>query len=162
MNALLRHVKQHSVGYVALVVALSGTAYAAANLPPRSIGARELKTGAATTRVIKNGSVTARKLDPKSIPTSVRSWATIDFNGHVAEGTPGTHVLTWGNGHGIIRFSNKTVGGCFALGTANGFSPEPGLVGVSGGGQQVEVEMADSAGRPIAEGVTVAVFCPGR
>ncbi len=44
------------VACLALIVALSGAAYAAANLPPNSVGTAQLKNGAVTsTKVIRNG-----------------------------------------------------------------------------------------------------------
>jgi hypothetical protein len=46
---LLRHARSNAVGYVALMVALGGTSYAAVSLPSRSVGPKQLKTNAVTT-----------------------------------------------------------------------------------------------------------------
>jgi hypothetical protein len=59
----LAHLRQHSVGYLALFVALAGTSYAAVNLPKHSIGAAQLKKAAVGTRQLRNGSVTQPKVN---------------------------------------------------------------------------------------------------
>jgi len=50
------------IALLALVVSLSGTAYAAVQLPKSSVGAKQLKKNAVTVKKIKNGAVTLDKL----------------------------------------------------------------------------------------------------
>ena len=45
---MLRYLIRHHVGLAALVVALSGTAYAVTSLPANSVGARQLRRGSVT------------------------------------------------------------------------------------------------------------------
>jgi len=91
----LRHIRNNLVGYIALFVALSGTSYAAFNLPAGSVGVRELK----------NRAITAAKLNPTSVAASIRAWATLAWSGawrvqasnadiHVRRTTQG-EVVTW-------------------------------------------------------------------
>ncbi len=75
MTRLIHHLRSNAIAYLALIVALGGTSYAATNLPANSVGTRQLKSGAVTTNKLANGSVTAKKLDSKSIGGSVLHWA---------------------------------------------------------------------------------------
>jgi hypothetical protein len=61
MRAFMRHVRAHSVAYVALFVALGGTSYAA-GLGRNSVGTRELKPGAVNTSDIHRSAVTGAKV----------------------------------------------------------------------------------------------------
>jgi hypothetical protein len=65
------------VALVALVVALSGTGYAAFNVavPDHSVGTKQLKDGAVTTIKIARGAVTARKINPAglTVPNATNS-----------------------------------------------------------------------------------------
>jgi hypothetical protein len=51
------YVRRHHVGLLALVIALGGTAYAATKLPPRSVGPKQIKSGAVTAKKIRAGAV---------------------------------------------------------------------------------------------------------
>jgi hypothetical protein len=55
------------VGIVALVVALSGTAYAGATLGAGSVGTKQLQKGAVTSKKIASNAVTSGKIQPGSI-----------------------------------------------------------------------------------------------
>ena len=79
VTRLIHHLRSNAIAYLALIVALGGTSYAAINLPADSVGTRQLKSGSVTTNKLANGSVTQKKLDPKSIGGSVLHWAFIDF-----------------------------------------------------------------------------------
>ncbi|WP_372729876.1 hypothetical protein [Nocardioides sp.] len=50
------------VAILALCVAMSGTAYAAASLPKNSVGSKQIKTGAVRSSDIRNGAVAERDL----------------------------------------------------------------------------------------------------
>jgi hypothetical protein len=52
-----RYVRRHHVGLLALVIALGGTAYAATKLPPKSVGPKQIKSGAVTAKKIRAGAV---------------------------------------------------------------------------------------------------------
>ena len=87
MNRLTHHLRSNAIAYLALMVALGGTSYAAINLPADSVGTRQLKSGSVTTNKLANGSVTQRKLDPKSIGGSVLHWARVGEDGQVLSGS---------------------------------------------------------------------------
>jgi hypothetical protein len=56
------------VASVALFVGLGGGAYAATELPSRSVGARQLRTGAVTSTAVRNGSLRATDFAPGQLP----------------------------------------------------------------------------------------------
>jgi len=55
------------IAYLALFVALGGSAYAAIQLPKNSVGPKQLKANAVTTAKIKNGAVTGAKISANSV-----------------------------------------------------------------------------------------------
>lgn len=62
MKWFARHIRDNVVGYLALVIALSGTSYAVATLPASSVGTAQLRNGAVTTAKIHGHAVTAAKV----------------------------------------------------------------------------------------------------
>ena len=134
MTRLIHHLRSNAIAYLALIVALGGTSYAAVNLPAGSVGARQLKSGSVTTDKLANGSVTQKKLDPKSIGGSVLHWAFIDSDGRVIGGSRGTksartngglpYKVSWGD-----RFSHSCAVLAESPGT-EGFAPIADSVGV--------------------------------
>lgn len=70
---LLNHARRQAVAYVALMLALGGTSYAAVSLP--------------------NGSITAQKLNRSSIGGYVRAWAHVDSSGRILSGSPGARAV---------------------------------------------------------------------
>ena len=77
------------VAVLALLVALSGTAYAAVTLAPNSVGTAQLKTGAVT--LTKIAASAAGALKP-------RAWATVDGSGTIIassgiSGAPVVHTI---------------------------------------------------------------------
>jgi hypothetical protein len=56
------------VSLAALVVSASGTAYAASQLPAKSVGAKQLKANAVTSSTVKNGSLTVADFAPGGVP----------------------------------------------------------------------------------------------
>ena len=64
-----------AVSFVALVVALGGTSYAALSLPRNSVGTKQIVNGAVTARKIRNGAVTAAKIDTVglTVPNALHS-----------------------------------------------------------------------------------------
>jgi len=55
------------VAYLALFVALGGTAYAATSLPANSVGTKQLRNGAVTTPKLRDQAVTGRKVANNSL-----------------------------------------------------------------------------------------------
>lgn len=55
------------IAYLALFVALGGTAFAATQLPKNSVGSKQLKPNAVTTAKIKNGAVNGSKIGSSAI-----------------------------------------------------------------------------------------------
>ncbi|GAB4008082.1 hypothetical protein [Nocardioides ultimimeridianus] len=64
MSWFARHIRDNVVGYLALVIALSGASYAVTALPRGSVGTAQLKNGAVTTAKIHDHAVTPRKMAP--------------------------------------------------------------------------------------------------
>jgi hypothetical protein len=56
------------VAYLALFLALGGTAFAAASLPRNSVGSKQLRNNAVTSAKVRNGSLTARDFRNGSLP----------------------------------------------------------------------------------------------
>lgn len=78
---MLSYLKRHHMGVIALFVALGGTSYAATQLPPNSVGTKQIRAGSITATKIANGAVTPAKLSKalnapshKTGPTSHASW----------------------------------------------------------------------------------------
>ena len=66
------------IAYLALFVALGGSAYAIQRLPRNSVGTRQLKANAVTGGKVKNGSLTGKDVDASTlgtVPTATRAAA---------------------------------------------------------------------------------------
>jgi hypothetical protein len=109
MKRILSHLRENTVAYLALFVALGGTSYAAANLPAGSVGNAQLK----------NHSVSAIKLDPRSIGAYVRAWAVIENGNHVVASRPRARVVSWdpSSAGAVVSWGSAISRGCFALAT---------------------------------------------
>jgi hypothetical protein len=66
MRRLLSHLRSHGIAYLALFVALGGTAYAA-SLPANSVGTKQLKTNAVTTAKIRDDAITTSKVEDATL-----------------------------------------------------------------------------------------------
>jgi hypothetical protein len=55
------------VAFIALVIAMAGTGYAATRLPKNSVGSKQLKNNAVTSKKVKNGAVTSKKVKNGSL-----------------------------------------------------------------------------------------------
>jgi hypothetical protein len=110
VTRLIHHLRSNAIAYLALIVALGGTSYAAINLPANSVGTRQLKSGAVTTNKLANGSVTARKLDGKSIGGSVLHWARVGETGRILSGSRDARVSVSADEYTVdwqSRFSSR-------------------------------------------------------
>jgi len=138
---------------LALIISLSGTAYAAFSLPAGSVG----------TRALRDRSITPAKLDRRFTGAVVRYWAVVDGNGHVlASSRPRPRTAGFGFGGGNISFGRPQRGGirCFALGSIA--DPVSGLAGSSftlSAGVDVGVTTYNTAGREVPAKIAVAVLC---
>jgi hypothetical protein len=167
VTRLIHHLRSNAIAYLALIVALGGTSYAAVNLPAGSVGARQLKSGSVTTDKLANGSVTKKKLDPKSIGGSVLHWASVRQDGKLIGGSRGARSslgagdlfrVTWGT-----QFSSK----CAVLATSPGVvahAPIADAIGTqivqASNGRTTSLWMFPyNAGASVAAPINVAVIC---
>jgi hypothetical protein len=106
MTRLLAHARRNAVAYLALFVALGGTSYAAFSLPAGSVGARELK----------NGAVTAAKMNPTSVAANVRAWASVTWadGWKVQASSSDIHVTTAGTGENVTWRHTRFASNCLA------------------------------------------------
>jgi hypothetical protein len=62
MDKLRSHLANNVVGYIALLVALGGTSYAAVSLPQNSVTSRQIAPGAVGSSELRNDAVTSKKV----------------------------------------------------------------------------------------------------
>ncbi|MBK5218208.1 MAG: hypothetical protein JJE35_00225 [Thermoleophilia bacterium] len=68
MRSIVRHLSYANViSTLCLFVLLGGGAYAATQLPAKSVGTRQLKAGAVTGVKIKDGTITGAKVDSRTL-----------------------------------------------------------------------------------------------
>lgn len=154
MRTILLHLRRHSVGYVALFVALGGTSYAAFSL--------------------RNHSIDPVKLNPQRIGGYVRAWATVGSNGQVISSSthgvtvkmhgspapPGDFDVFWHvrpSSHctAVVNVDGRAVS---AAGLAPG-SSVPETVRPPGHGEETTVLTYDATGQPKALPFDVALLC---
>ena len=166
MSRVLAYLRHHALAALALVCSLLSLAcasYAAFSLPARSVGARELK----------NGAVTAAKLNPTSVAASVRAWANLTWScgWHVQASTGDIHVATAAIGELVswrhTRFASDCMASVtpqrnFGPGAPGGPHTLDGYVSTffdpRAGQLQIDGIAADGAHQPQA--VTVLIVCP--
>ena len=83
-----------AISFVALVVALGGTSYAAFALPRNSVGTKQIKDGAVTTGKIRNRAITASKLNTSglTIPSALHA-KSADTAGSATNATNATNAI---------------------------------------------------------------------
>ena len=158
MTRVLAYLRHHALAALALVcslLSLAGASYAAFSLPAGSVGTRELK----------NGAVTAAKLNPTSVAASIRAWANLTWAGgwHVQASSSDIHVATTGFGEVVSWRHTRFPSNCMASVTPQrNFAPGgPGGTGRLDGyvstffdprGGQLQIDGIASDGTPQAQG----------
>jgi hypothetical protein len=165
MTRVLAYLRHHALAALALVcslLSLAGASYAAFRLPAGSVG----------TRALKNGAVTAAKLNPTSVAASVRAWANLTWSGgwHVQTSTSDIHVTTAAVGELVSWRHTRFAGNCMASVTPQrNFGPGPGgphtldgyvstFFDPRAGQLQIDGIAADGSHQPQA--VAVLIVCP--
>jgi hypothetical protein len=146
----------------ALLLALGGTSYAAFTLPHNSVGPKQIRTGAVSSRHIHNRSIrlgdvglgARRSLRGQRGPAGkpgVTFFAVVAASGGLLRGnaTSGGHTVG-GSGDYTVGFADDVSACAYSatLGTADGTAVTPGRVTVTSAGGSVRVETYDAAGSP--------------
>jgi hypothetical protein len=148
MRRLLVHVRRQAVGYVALMVALGGTSYAAFDLP--------------------NHSIDPVKLNPRTIGGYVRAWASASSNGRVTASGGGVRVLVDSGvapGHYIVDWRANPTSRCVATGSVDlSGGLVPGYVTSQTAhtrvqGEQSIVQTYNAQGQPTALAFDIELIC---
>ena len=177
-RTLVLHARRHVIAYLALgcaLLALGGAAYAQTQLPPGSVGERQLQ----------NHVIDPVKWDTNYVTGFVRRWATIGSNGSLMSTSPGGQSTSNGTGSYVVTWGDAFAGWCAPIATVIGgaaAAPATGTTGPTGptGAQSsgayadarivprsgestlVAVATYNGQGRPTNEPVSVAVVCgPG-
>ncbi len=159
MTRILNIVKQQSIGFTALLIALGGTGYAAIAIPRNSIGTPQLK----------NGAVTPAKVDGRQIEGTIRAWAYDDANGKVLA----SHGLRPGAArgqdasYGFALTNQRVPKGCAATASVTATSTEQGYVPgsavalliVTPSPAGVAINTFNAAGQPARLPFVVQVLC---
>jgi hypothetical protein len=164
---IIQHVRSHVIAYLALacgLLALGGAAYAAVQIPPGSVGERQ----------IKNRVIDPVKWDPAFTTGFVRHWAVISSTGSIISTSPGGGSTSTGTGNDVVTWGDAFAGWCAPVATVLGGSvsrPSPPSTGAyadarivprSGQSTLVAVATYNFRGRPTGEQVSVSVVCgPG-
>lgn len=142
------------VGTLALFIALGGVSYAAVKLPARSVGSKELKTGAVTSAKVRNGSLRKKDFKKGQLPRGASGSAGADG----AAGEPGLNGAAGPKGDPGAPGAKGEPGLAVSNGAAGPQGPAgpPGADGVDG-----EDGVAGPAGPAGATGATGAAGATG-
>jgi hypothetical protein len=173
MRSLLNILKRNIVAYLALLVALSGTAVAAVTLPRNSVGNAQLKNGAVTNAKVRRHSLSASAFAPGVLPTvsppaSAAPLETTVVYGAAnppacaANGCPTNPAGTSNTETAQCPSGDRALSGGFTVGpnsptdeTVSSSTPT-----ASGTGWQVTFVLTQSAAYPV--GIVSAVCAPGQ
>ena len=158
---------------LALVVALSGGAYAATQLPKNSVTSKQVKNGSLKAADFKAGQLPAGPAGPAGAPAVSLFAAVLD--------TDGTNPATLGTNKGALSVSdpagennnanpyvvyfNRDLTGCVALATVgatsapSNYSVGPVAVRLGGTAVNVFAKTTDSPSAPQDTSFMVAVYC---
>ena len=165
MTRVLAYLRHHALAALALVcslLSLAGASYAAFRLPAGSVGTPQLK----------NGAVTAAKVNPTSIAANVRAWATLQWFGtwKIQASTSDIHVTNIAAGEVVSWRRTRFARNCMASVTPNpklrrragGSSSPNGYVTTffdpRAGHLQIDGLAPDAA--PQVQSVSVLIVCP--
>jgi hypothetical protein len=165
----LAYLRQNILALLALFVALGGSSYAALSLPADSVGTRQLRNGAVTSRKLAKHAVSAANLDPKSIAGHIADWAQIRADGHVTSSNPKASVSLTDPTRGLFRVSwhRSIPSGCIAVANPTnvpivlGFATAS-VLGLGGQNSTTSllVSTFDASGNNVPVNVNVVVICP--
>jgi hypothetical protein len=125
LQKLVLHARGHAIAYLALtcaLLALGGAAYAAIQIPPGSVGERQLK----------NHVIDPVKWDTAYVTGFVRRWATVGANGAIASTSPGGQSTRTGTGTVVVTWGDAFAGWCAPLVNVIGGSATRPPTGISG------------------------------
>ena len=97
-----RYIRQHHLAFIALFVALSGTAYAASKVGPNDIAKNAVRS-----KHIKNGQV--KRADLSTGEQTL--WAVVRDDGTIVDQSGGISATTFGSGGGYVVDFNRNVSG---------------------------------------------------
>jgi len=118
---VINHLRRHTVGYLALFVALSGGAYAATALPANSVGTAQVKNHSLLKADFKNGQIPAGKRGPAGERGPA---GTFDASNVARVVAPMTALCAYNGGDCAIGSSVATcAGGSAPIG--GGWLPDP-------------------------------------
>jgi hypothetical protein len=121
------------------------------------------------TKQLRNGAVTSRKLDPKSIAGYVAEWAQIRADGHVLASSPRASVTLSEPSRGLyqVYWHRSIPQNCVAMANPVNVAPltasaAADTFGPNGHGQSAHIVVStfDSGGNNVPENVNVVVICP--
>ena len=158
----LAFIRRNAIALAALFVALGGTSYAAFSIP----------AGSVDTRALKNGAVTAAKLNRSSVAASVRAWANLAWSGswRVQASSSDVHVTSAALGELVSWKHTRFASNCMASVTPQrNFGPGgPGGTGGLDGyvstyfdphAGQLQIDGIASDGTHQEQSVTILIVC---
>ena len=162
LRVLGSHVRGNVVGYLALFVALGGTAFAAAALPPNSVGTPQLKNGAVTGAKVARQTLIGANIDLSTlgrVPDSAR------LAGRPASAYQSRVSGSCGSGRAISAVAAAGTVSCRSVGhgTITGVTAGTGLTGGGSSGPVTLSVAGNGIGTTqLADGsVTSSKFDPG-
>jgi hypothetical protein len=106
---VLKHLRRRpspalAVSFIALLIALGGTSFAAFSVPKNSVGTKQLKNNAVTTKKVKNNAVTTKKIKNGAVTGSK-----LNLNGvTVPNATNATHATSADNATNATNATHAT------------------------------------------------------
>jgi hypothetical protein len=159
------------VAILALVVAMTGTGYAALNLPKNSVGTKQLKRNAVTTAKVKKNAISGAKVKNQSLTGDDIELSTLGTvpSAAVADALPpleATHLIGAPGEIPFLNGASSVTGGGFAFQPAGFYKDHDGIVHLQGmvrtgsGGVMGEVFALPPGFRPAPGTLTYEIaFC---